>query len=670
MFAPPVARSKSPSPEIGPTSRRTDQSRPARRSLEPVDTPLAWDFGAAPARPPAAVQADHPDRPEVTRRPAHAVGRQEVPLPTGSTKVLDPSQLNSSQDLGALPYADLVALLEAIKAWLRNQSESTPAVLRLEQVADALRAEIDRRDRAGVRGAGKPARPATAPKPQMLAERRSAPFRDEDEMRREVSHMEAWLNQGGLSAPDRVAVRARLDAVQPLAGTIDHFAFDGSDVPQSQMAKLRPLARQIAEAPRAPVRLVGHTDPVGAHDYNVALGRMRANEVMRFLKAALRRVAPGRADTQFDIFSPGETEPVASNETEAGRERNRRVEVYVPAAGPWSAEKARPQTKAPVKRRDPEKVDDGGGDDEPIVHLPTIIDDPVPFDPLDLTRQRDAVQVSTQRDDSDHPILSALRSVAKTLGLSLSLGIVMLPETTLGALIGAALSALLEKGVTNEGIGLAGERVAEMLLEHELGDRNAVYNVNEFFLTKAGNPRKNFPLIDLMYQEGLPSVKSLSILSDAPIESRITYLVDELFEGVGLTSPAQRYDRVEKTAKFFMNNRDMILNSKWRNAVPDLIREARTLEQMKDAVTKLYELRVPDDIVERVRDRASLRLFKEWGVEANVRGEARLFGRKLTTADAKKAQEIIGRVKGLGLTSSDLKAVVEIAKEQFQQKKK
>ena len=63
------------------------------------------------------------------------------------------------------------------------------------------------------------------------------------------------------------------------------------------------------------------------------------------------------------------------------------------------------------------------------------------------------------------------------------------------------------------------------------------------------------------------------------------------------------------------------------------------------------------------------RLFKELGVGVDIPGEASLSGRQLTLADAKKAYGISGRIKGIGLTSSDLKVVVEVAKEQLLNKK-
>ena len=69
--------------------------------------------------------------------------------------------------------------------------------------------------------------------------------------------------------------------------------------------------------------IVGHTDNTGAADYNQRLSEGRALSVARYLEA--RNVNPVRLATS----GKGESEPIASNDSEAGRQANRRVEIYV-----------------------------------------------------------------------------------------------------------------------------------------------------------------------------------------------------------------------------------------------------------------------------------------------------------------------------------------------------
>jgi outer membrane protein OmpA-like peptidoglycan-associated protein len=69
--------------------------------------------------------------------------------------------------------------------------------------------------------------------------------------------------------------------------------------------------------------VVGHTDNKGAVDYNQKLSQERALSVARYLES--KNVNPVRLAT----LGKGEGQPIASNETEAGRQANRRVEIYV-----------------------------------------------------------------------------------------------------------------------------------------------------------------------------------------------------------------------------------------------------------------------------------------------------------------------------------------------------
>ncbi|MDE9366959.1 OmpA family protein [Luteipulveratus sp. YIM 133132] len=68
------------------------------------------------------------------------------------------------------------------------------------------------------------------------------------------------------------------------------------------------------------VNVVGHTDSTGSADYNASLGLRRANAVA----TKLRTQVPG---IRLEVNTAGETQPAASNATEAGRAKNRRVTI-------------------------------------------------------------------------------------------------------------------------------------------------------------------------------------------------------------------------------------------------------------------------------------------------------------------------------------------------------
>ena len=72
--------------------------------------------------------------------------------------------------------------------------------------------------------------------------------------------------------------------------------------------------------------IVGHTDSQGEDAYNQSLSQRRANAASAYLQAQ------GVPSTRVSTSGRGEMEPVASNDTEAGKQQNRRVEIAIYAS--------------------------------------------------------------------------------------------------------------------------------------------------------------------------------------------------------------------------------------------------------------------------------------------------------------------------------------------------
>ena len=72
--------------------------------------------------------------------------------------------------------------------------------------------------------------------------------------------------------------------------------------------------------------VIGHTDSKGAEAYNQGLSESRAGSAADFL------LAQGIGGERISTLGKGESEPVADNETEAGRQENRRVEIAIYAS--------------------------------------------------------------------------------------------------------------------------------------------------------------------------------------------------------------------------------------------------------------------------------------------------------------------------------------------------
>jgi outer membrane protein OmpA-like peptidoglycan-associated protein len=113
------------------------------------------------------------------------------------------------------------------------------------------------------------------------------------------------------------------------------FPFDSAELQSNGRENLRKLAGSLEDNPRTDVMIVGHTDSVGRTDYNQGLSERRARSGADYL--AVQGVARGRLLTS----GKGEAEPIASNESEDGRQQNRRVEIAIFANKQWREEAKR-----------------------------------------------------------------------------------------------------------------------------------------------------------------------------------------------------------------------------------------------------------------------------------------------------------------------------------------
>jgi outer membrane protein OmpA-like peptidoglycan-associated protein len=133
-----------------------------------------------------------------------------------------------------------------------------------------------------------------------------------------------------LSPLQRIAnltrVRVKPPRVPPADITIpSQLLFDvgSSDLRPEAGRFLRSVARALKIA-RKPARITGYTDATGPADFNRRLSRERARAVRAYL-ARSGRVPGGR----LKAFGRGEADPVASNATASGRQRNRRLVISI-----------------------------------------------------------------------------------------------------------------------------------------------------------------------------------------------------------------------------------------------------------------------------------------------------------------------------------------------------
>lgn len=101
------------------------------------------------------------------------------------------------------------------------------------------------------------------------------------------------------------------------------FDFDKATLKPGGMRAVDELTKFLKEYPERTVMIEGFTDNIGSEQYNKDLSRRRADAVRMALNQ--NGISSGR----IQIRGYGEQYPVAGNDTEAGRQRNRRVEVII-----------------------------------------------------------------------------------------------------------------------------------------------------------------------------------------------------------------------------------------------------------------------------------------------------------------------------------------------------
>ena len=101
------------------------------------------------------------------------------------------------------------------------------------------------------------------------------------------------------------------------------YPYDSADLLPAGRENLRNLAESLQENPETEVLIVGHTDARGSDQYNMGLSLRRADAAANILSSY------GVPRDRINTTGRGESEPVASNETEEGMQLNRRVEVAI-----------------------------------------------------------------------------------------------------------------------------------------------------------------------------------------------------------------------------------------------------------------------------------------------------------------------------------------------------
>lgn len=119
-----------------------------------------------------------------------------------------------------------------------------------------------------------------------------------------------------ITAPNANSLHVRI----PVA---DGFRSDSADVRPTLARALDSIVPTLNSFPDLALHIVGHTDSAGSEMYNLQLSIKRSEAVMEYLRSRGIPLARMTADGK------GEAEPIADNARDAGRARNRRVEILL-----------------------------------------------------------------------------------------------------------------------------------------------------------------------------------------------------------------------------------------------------------------------------------------------------------------------------------------------------
>jgi outer membrane protein OmpA-like peptidoglycan-associated protein len=234
-----------------------------------------------------------PDALEVAER---AVRLAEQPL----------TRSDDDQALGAhrVYLADLQVEIAMAKAATRHSEDEREqlaqqrARVRLDartREADRARTEVDRArveaDRMASEGAAA----------------RAASAAEAAELQRQIAALQAEITDRGL--------------VLTLGNVL--FGFDSANLQAGATGSLDRLVTFLKEYPTRNASIEGHTDSVGNADYNQRLSQRRAESVRSYL------VQQGIGRERLTASGLGQTQPVASNDSDSGRQLNRRVEIVI-----------------------------------------------------------------------------------------------------------------------------------------------------------------------------------------------------------------------------------------------------------------------------------------------------------------------------------------------------
>jgi outer membrane protein OmpA-like peptidoglycan-associated protein len=199
------------------------------------------------------------------------------------------------------------------KNYVRNQT--APIVQKTNELDDATAAntrnlhDVDQRAQSGIAQAQQSANSAS----------QSAQTANQVATQAQQQAQEAVNRADSLAS-----MVSGLDRYKQVSDVAVLFGFNKAELTRDGKAELDQLGSQLASTKSYILQVTGGTDSVGSAEYNYDLSQRRASAVVQYL-ASKYDIPPHR----FYLIGIGKDKEVASNQTAAGRARNRRVEIQL-----------------------------------------------------------------------------------------------------------------------------------------------------------------------------------------------------------------------------------------------------------------------------------------------------------------------------------------------------
>ena len=137
-----------------------------------------------------------------------------------------------------------------------------------------------------------------------------------------MDQQEAEMQQA-LAAVEAASIQREQDILAITLKSDFSFDYDSAVIKPGAEDEIARIAAVLIKYPQTNISIEGHTDSKGAEEYNMDLSKSRAEAV----KASL--IGRGLTSSRLQTIGFGESKPVATNDTEAGRQQNRRVRIVI-----------------------------------------------------------------------------------------------------------------------------------------------------------------------------------------------------------------------------------------------------------------------------------------------------------------------------------------------------